>query len=90
MVLIVYRLRYVLTFSFASCDTLPCFGFSKLLYSLQAVAKMRDMVNSDSQNPVSNSFLLDDDLRSVIPRKPNFSSCTYLCLDCLHDSCTVY
>uniref|UniRef100_A0A0E0EXD1 Myosin motor domain-containing protein n=1 Tax=Oryza meridionalis TaxID=40149 RepID=A0A0E0EXD1_9ORYZ len=26
------------------------------------VAKMRDMVSSDAQNPVSNSFLLDDDL----------------------------
>ncbi|GJN40612.1 hypothetical protein PR202_gb29856 [Eleusine coracana subsp. coracana] len=23
---------------------------------------MRDMVNNDTQNPVSNSFLLDDDL----------------------------
>jgi hypothetical protein len=66
------------------------FFFSKLLDSLQVVAKMRDMVNNDTQNPVSNSFLLDDDLRSVIPRKPNFSSFTYLCLDCLHDSCTVY
>uniref|UniRef100_A0A0D9XJC5 Myosin motor domain-containing protein n=1 Tax=Leersia perrieri TaxID=77586 RepID=A0A0D9XJC5_9ORYZ len=27
------------------------------------VARMRDMVSSDAQNPVSNSFLLDDDLR---------------------------
>ncbi|EEC66889.1 hypothetical protein OsI_33446 [Oryza sativa Indica Group] len=30
--------------------------------SAEVVAKMRDMVSSDAQNPVSNSFLLDDDL----------------------------
>ncbi|KAK3153627.1 hypothetical protein QOZ80_2BG0178570 [Eleusine coracana subsp. coracana] len=30
--------------------------------SAEVVAKMRDMVNNDTQNPVSNSFLLDDDL----------------------------
>lgn len=35
--------------------------------SLQVVAKMRDMVSNDVQNPVSNTFLLDDDLRLVIP-----------------------
>lgn len=35
---------------------------------LQVVAKMRDMVSNDAQNPVSNSFLLDDDLRLVIPK----------------------
>lgn len=34
--------------------------------SLQVVAKMRDMVSNDTQNPVSNTFLLDDDLRLVI------------------------
>lgn len=27
---------------------------------------MREMVNKDSQNLVSNSFLLDDDLRYII------------------------
>ncbi|XP_039829224.1 protein OPAQUE1-like isoform X2 [Panicum virgatum] len=30
--------------------------------SAEVVAKMRDMVSNDTQNPVSNSFLLDDDL----------------------------
>ncbi|TKV93854.1 hypothetical protein SEVIR_9G256700v4 [Setaria viridis] len=30
--------------------------------SADVVAKMRDMVSNDTQNPVSNSFLLDDDL----------------------------
>ncbi|KAF0892732.1 hypothetical protein E2562_017698 [Oryza meyeriana var. granulata] len=30
--------------------------------SAEVVAKMKDMVSSDAQNPVSNSFLLDDDL----------------------------
>ena len=29
----------------------------------QVVAAMREMVNKDTQNLVSNSFLLDDDLR---------------------------
>ncbi|XP_071684841.1 protein OPAQUE1 isoform X13 [Lolium perenne] len=30
--------------------------------SSEVVAQMRDMVSNDAQNPVSNSFLLDDDL----------------------------
>lgn len=30
--------------------------------SAEVVARMRDMVSNDMQNPVSNSFLLDDDL----------------------------
>ncbi|KAL6642959.1 hypothetical protein ACP70R_021140 [Stipagrostis hirtigluma subsp. patula] len=30
--------------------------------SAEVVAKMRDMVSNDGQNPVSNSFLMDDDL----------------------------
>jgi len=29
----------------------------------QVVAAMREMVNKDTQNLLSNSFLLDDDLR---------------------------
>lgn len=30
---------------------------------LQVVAQMREILNKDSQNLTSNSFLLDDDLR---------------------------
>jgi hypothetical protein len=65
MVLIVYQLRYILIFSSVTCSHVSCFQLT--LCSLQVVARMRDMVSNDMQNPVSNSFLLDDDLRLVVP-----------------------
>lgn len=50
-------------------DMQSCFLLSAIsVDSLQVVARMRDMVSKDVQNPVSNSFLLDDDLRLVVPR----------------------
>jgi len=50
------------------CDMQSCFLLSSnSVCSLQVVARMRDMVSNDMQNPVSNSFLLDDDLRLVVP-----------------------
>jgi len=33
------------------------------MFDCQVVAQMRDMLNKDSQNLATNSFLLDDDLR---------------------------
>lgn len=42
-----------------------CFTFLIFLEISQVVAAMREMVNKDTQNLVSNSFLLDDDLRWV-------------------------
>ena len=63
MVPIGYQLRYVLFFL---CHAVQFLNSVNSVGYLQVVAKMRDMVSNDTQNPVSNSFLLDDDLRLVI------------------------
>jgi len=53
-------------FSSFLCRAVQILNSVKSVGYLQVVAKMRDMVSNDTQNPVSNSFLLDDDLRLVI------------------------
>jgi len=47
---------------FFLCHAVQFLNSVKSVGYLQVVAKMRDMVSNDTQNPVSNSFLLDDDL----------------------------
>jgi hypothetical protein len=74
-----------------SCCLVPAISWSHVsrfwlnCRLLQVVAQMRDMVSNDAQNPVSNSFLLDDDLRLVIQKISSklqlidFSSLLKLC-----------
>ena len=51
-------------FSYSTFAWYDAFCYSEnWLHKGQVVAAMRDMVNKDSQNLISNSFLLDDDLR---------------------------
>jgi myosin-5 len=58
----------VCLFSFCSFHLLDlfylfCVTSSESIIILQVVSAMREMVNKDTANLVSNSFLLDDDLR---------------------------
>ena len=55
----------VCTFSFGPSvfQILSCVIFFENVMILQVVSAMREMVNKDTQNLASNSFLLDDDLR---------------------------
>lgn len=56
-------MRYVLlAWTFRVLDFVLCYLFENVMI-LQVVAAMREMVNKDTQNLASNSFLLDDDLR---------------------------
>jgi myosin-5 len=68
------------------CHEVQFLASVKSVGYLQVVAKMRDMVSNDTQNPVSNSFLLDDDLR-LLSMELQFMN-LFVCLSNFHDSCT--